>query len=123
MLFDKFLLELLIIFYYSVVYYRYGVVLAAVGMGVQVRRSSVGCPSGMADAYMAGHMVVSYEIFQVFYASDVLLYLQTAVSYDCYACRIVSSVFKFFKSVYDDFLCIIIFSDVSYYTAHIILLL
>ena len=76
------------------------------------------CPSGVSYTDMASAVFVCCEFFQVCHFALCLIDIEFVLSIDeCYSGTVISSIFEFLQSCYQDWICFIL-SYISYYSTH-----
>jgi hypothetical protein len=84
--FDEFLAELLIILNDAIVDYSHFATAIGMRVSIELGDSTMGCPAGMPDGYIAGKtcQVLFLDDFVNF--ADILPYQQPAIAQRSYAC-------------------------------------
>ena len=92
------------------------------GMGVDIRRTAMSCPTGMADADRADDRMSLYGFSQVDQTACLFADSNGAVMIDGDTGRIITAVFQLCQTIHQKICCFSV-SDVTYNTTHSYILL
>ena len=110
-------LQFHIVFDNPVMNHRNGSVPVQMGMGIEIRRCSMGGPPGMADTGSAGHGIIADEVLQVGNPAHMFSEQNLSVLHYGNAGGIISPVFQPFQAVDNNFPGIFS-AHISNYPAH-----
>ena len=87
-------------------------------MGIDRRRLAMCSPSGVGNTHTTCHVLVGTIVLEVGHLAFGLIYMQPAVVINqCGACAVITTVFKAFKTLDEDRICLLV-ANISYDTTH-----